>query len=63
MAWKRRKPKHDWRVYLTTEEAKRVGELDRIAQEIDAKRSALTRERYLITNRAIQRARYAEGKA
>jgi hypothetical protein len=58
MTYAPRKPKWDWRAFLTVEEA------DKLSEAWDAKQHwlALNRERAAITNRAIQRAKYAAQK-
>ena len=58
-AWTPRKPKWSWRDFLTLEER------DKLAEAADAKRhwQELNRERAAITNRAIQRAKYASAKS
>jgi hypothetical protein len=58
-AWEPRKPKWDWRAFLTIEER------DKLSEAWDAKQHwlALNRERAAITNRAIQLAKYAASKA
>lgn len=55
MAWEPRKGKWPWRDFLTLEER------DKLDEASDAKRhwQALNKERAAITNRAIQRAKYA----
>lgn len=53
--WSPRKPKYDWRAFLTIEER------DKLSEAWDAKQHwlALNKESAAITNRAIQRAKYA----
>ena len=55
MKWKRRKPKWDWRKFLTDDEHASLKKAD----AAKAAWLALNRERAAITNRAIQRAKYA----
>lgn len=57
MNWAPKRPKHDWRAYLTKEEARLVARYD----ELEAERSALAAEMQTIRNRAIQRAKYDKG--
>lgn len=63
MTWTPERQKHDWRKFLTEDEAKVIGAADRDRAEI-TKLQAAWRKRYglmrtLIVNRAIQRAKYA----
>ena len=55
MTWKPRKTKWNWRKFLTTEEQKTL----KTAAEAKEAWRALNKERALIANRAIQRAKYA----
>lgn len=62
MNWKSIKQRHDWRKYLTADEAAFIEKSDK-ASDRAAKMVADTvakygRERQLIVNRAIQRAKY-----
>jgi len=63
MAWKPQRRKWDWRKYLTAEELARIDRMDAAAAKIELARRELEkqfgRERQLIVNRAIQRAKYA----
>lgn len=58
MGYEPRKPKWPWRDFLTLEER------DKLAEAAEAKRHwlELNRERAAITNRAIQRAKYAASR-
>lgn len=58
MTWAPNPPKHDWRAFLTPEEAVIVRAADEAAET--AKR--LAPERRAIQNRAIQRAKYAKAE-
>lgn len=55
MAYEKRKPRWPWRDFLTLEER------NKLAEASEAKRhwQELNKERAAITNRAIQRAKYA----
>lgn len=55
MTWAARKPKWAWRKFLTAEEKKVLATSD----AAKAKWLSLNRARAAITNRAIQRAKYA----
>jgi hypothetical protein len=55
MAWKPKKPKWPWRKFLTEEERKIL----RAADAAKSEWTKLNRNRAGITNRAIQRAKYA----
>lgn len=55
MTYRPRKPKWDWRRFLTVEEKATLAAADRAKSEWQK----LNRERAGITNRAIQRAKYA----
>ena len=55
MTYKRREPKWDWRSFLTVEEKAIL----QTADEAKAVWLKLNKERAGITNRAIQRAKYA----
>lgn len=59
MTYRHREPKWPWRDFLTLEER------DRLSEASDAKRhwQELNKERAAITNRAIQRAKYAARNA
>lgn len=59
MTYKPRKAKWDWRSYLTLEEAATLQAADRAK----AAWQKLNKERAGITNRAIQRAKYAASYA
>ena len=58
MTYLPRKPKWRWRDYLTVEEAKVLKRAD----EAKSKWLEINRERAVIQNRAIQRAKYAAAK-
>jgi hypothetical protein len=51
-----------WRDGATEQELEQVRSIDVQIEALAWKRSELTRKRYLITNRACQRARYANQK-
>lgn len=53
--YKKRKPKWDWRSFLTADERAVLAQADRAKREW----LGLNKERAGITNRAIQRAKYA----
>lgn len=55
MSWQRRKPKWDWKNFLTVEEKQVLARADKAKKEW----RRLNVERAMITNRAIQRAKYS----
>ncbi|CAN1721983.1 conserved protein of unknown function [Hyphomicrobium sp. 1Nfss2.1] len=61
MTFEKRKPKHDYRAFLTSEEIRDLDKIDVEAVHIDARRRKLSRERALIVTRAIQRSRREGG--
>ncbi len=59
MHFEKRKAKIEWRKSLTTEEAVEVERIDARCAKIDAERRTLSRELFLIRNRATKRAKAA----
>jgi hypothetical protein len=66
MAWKPRAKLHDWRKHLTPDEAKIIAASDIAKRALEALRleynEKFQRDRTIIVNRAIQRAKYEERK-
>jgi hypothetical protein len=63
MAYEKPKPKHDWRSFLTAEEAKTIAAFER---KRDRARRAMSEASSVISpiqNRAINRAKYANRQA
>lgn len=62
MAWKPREKKWDWRAVLTKEEAAIISASDKARKAIDKAQleyaEKFQRDRMIIVNRAIQRAKY-----
>lgn len=58
MTWQPQKPKWPWRRFLTAEERQAIKEADAAKKRWQS----LNRARAAITNRAIQRAKYAAQK-
>lgn len=55
-----KRSQRDWRAYLTPEERKRVGEIDRELAKMQKRAGPLKYERHTIQNRASVRAGQAE---
>lgn len=53
----RNKKLPDWRNYLSEREAQQVAEIEATCQSLDEQRSDLSRELFVIRNRAMQRRR------
>jgi hypothetical protein len=62
MTWKPREKKWDWRAFLTPDEKRVIAECDAALTEIRKLRGKYNRDlagkRQIISNRAIQRAKY-----
>ncbi len=58
MTFELRKPKRDYRRFLTSAEARELEQIDLEITVVDARRRELTRKRTLVVNRAAFRARY-----
>lgn len=57
MAFEKRAPKWDWRKSLTTDEADAVEKIESRCRRIDAERRKLSRDLFMIRNRAMHRAK------
>lgn len=62
MAWKPREKMHDWRAYLTPQEAQIIAASDKAKKALQKAQleynEKFQRDRMIIVNRAIQRAKY-----
>lgn len=56
MSFAKRNPKHQWRLFLTSDEAADLEVLEREAEKIDARRRQITAATTVIRNRCLQRA-------
>lgn len=67
MSWKARRKKWDWRAFLTADEAQAIAQADIAKRAVTNAqrdyRKKFQRERMLIVNRAIQRAKYTASAA
>lgn len=65
MAWKPQRKKWDWRAFLTPQEAQIIADSDRAKRAIKVAQleygEKYQRDRMIIVNRAIQRAKYTAG--
>lgn len=58
-----RQSKYDWRAHLTPDERRELDELDEALLRLKRRSACLSKRRYLIQQRGINRAKYRERRS